>query len=51
MKLLRTPYDDGTPLVLKGNLITWNPMKDITYRSGCGAIKVQVEKGIFEGRL
>jgi hypothetical protein len=51
VKLLRTPYDDGIPLVLERNLITWNPIKDITYRSGCGAIKMQVEKGIFERKL
>jgi hypothetical protein len=51
VKILRTPYDDGSPLVLGDKLLTWNPLKDITYSSGCKSIKMQVEKEIFERKL
>ena len=51
VKILRTRYDDGAPLIMGDSLLTWNPVEDVTYSSGCKSIKMQVENGILEFSL
>ncbi|MHA2064763.1 MAG: hypothetical protein ACXABY_10350, partial [Candidatus Thorarchaeota archaeon] len=45
LKILRTPYDRGQPLVLGRKLLTWNPTTDVTYSSG----QKQIEEGVVSG--
>jgi hypothetical protein len=32
--------------MLGEKLLTWNPLKDMIFGSGCKSIKMQVEKGL-----
>jgi hypothetical protein len=46
IKILRTPYDRGQPLVISRRMLTWNPITDITYSSSQRGVKKQVIQGI-----
>ena len=46
-RILRTPYDQGHPLVLGRTLVTWNPTQDISYSSTLKQMEQDVLRGIL----